>query len=86
MICPAASADDIKRMCHHLRGIDIGTAAWDSERKKKKKKESQKKEMLVESLLVRSSEPTEGERKRKKRSGEFELRRSLYKVLDGSRE
>ena len=42
--------------------------------------------MLVESLLVRSSEPTEGERKRKKRSGEFELRRSLYKVLDGSRE
>ena len=87
VICPAASADDIKRMCHHLRGIDIGTAAWDSERKKKKKKkESQKKGNAGRVSSGKELRADGGRKKEKKRSGEFELRRSLYKVLDGSRE
>ena len=75
-------------MCHHLRGIDIGTAAWDSERKKKKKKKESQKKGNAGRVSSGKELRADGGRKKekKKRSGEFELRRSLYKVLDGSRE
>ena len=69
VICPAASADDIKRMCHHLRGIDIGTAAWDSERKKKKKKKESQKKGNAGRVSSGKELRADGGRKKEKKKG-----------------